>query len=536
MHNVIMPRPPPERTSSVDAAQMDPSSLRAHRTVVKKEIHTSSVDAKTAKELEQALNRTTTRFMSLRKAARLTMIVHDMSNTTKRNSSTEQQKESTAIVSRTIAHVSQGRHYKRWRLAVACTKMGIRLSTVYRDISLRTQAIRGVPMMETGALTYLLKTFKSQADSNLSQKICRLLDVHTERNKEIVETIERILNYRVRSFAQFSLTQRLRLSTIMQYERFPSETLVVKEGHVAWSFYFILSGQVEVFVIQAGMRRRVGGVLIEIFLEFLNILNAGDCFGAMQLVNDLRTACISTLMECEFLRIDKNDYLEITTSKDTKHLEEKLDALRRVPELERLAATANSFFELSTYEPNETILYEGTEATKISWILSGSCRCVKVVPFVQKTMQIGFEKAARQLRPYDGTTLCGPEEEVIHTTLTIQELDAWDHFPGLPAVEPATTEYTFNKDAYLRRLGSDLDASSVKLKAEYSVFTSSKVEIASISILDFVRLADAHTVLEVLSNKNQINVAISQLQEAYIEKRKWETFKKSVVNQVHSKK
>nr|KAJ3422746.1 hypothetical protein HK105_006559 [Polyrhizophydium stewartii] len=416
------------RTSSVDAAQMDPSSLRAHRTVVKKEIHTSSVDAKTAKELEQALNRTTTRFMSLRKAARLTMIVHDMSNTTKRNSSTEQQKESTAIVSRTIAHVSQGRHYKRWRLAVACTKMGIRLSTVYRDISLRTQAIRGVPMMETGALTYLLKTFKSQADSNLSQK--------------------------------------------------------------------------------------------------LNILNAGDCFGAMQLVNDLRTACISTLMECEFLRIDKN----------TKHLEEKLDALRRVPELERLAATANSFFELSTYEPNETILYEGTEATKISWILSGSCRCVKVVPFVQKTMQIGFEKAARQLRPYDGTTLCGPEEEVIHTTLTIQELDAWDHFPGLPAVEPATTEYTFNKDAYLRRLGSDLDASSVKLKAEYSVFTSSKVEIASISILDFVRLADAHTVLEVLSNKNQINVAISQLQEAYIEKRKWETFKKSVVNQVHSKK
>eukprot|EP00842_Homolaphlyctis_polyrhiza_P004547 jgi/Hompol1/5093/HPOL_000489-RA len=238
-------------------------------------------------------------------------------------------------------------------------------------------------------------------------------------------------------------------------------------------------------------------------------------------------------MESEFLRIDKSDYLEIATVRDLKHLEKQLRILNQIPDFQPIAEQANTLVEMGIYEANETIIYEGTQITKIHWIVSGSCRCVKVIPFVQRTTQIGFEKATRQLRAHDGVTPCAADEEILETPLTIQELENWDHFPGLPIVTDVN-DYTFNREIYIKSLE---DANGVPtLKAEYSVFSTSKVEIASIAIADYLRLAPVSLILEVLRGKNLVDVSTTQLQEAYLEKRKWETYKKSVVNQVQKSK
>ncbi|KAI8925288.1 hypothetical protein BC831DRAFT_461763, partial [Entophlyctis helioformis] len=501
--------------------------LSKRSTILKREQTNAGIKTKIAKEVEEVLNRPIPHLAQLQKAARMAMIIKEATSTRRETSVSKADAAVMAAAAAATAsmrpkvHIKNSKFYKDWRRAIACTLMGIRIGRQYRETARRTQLVRLVPTRETGVLTYLLKNHKSQADSNLSQKISKLLDPMVERSKETIEMAERILTFRVRSFARFSMTQRLKLCHLMQYERFPAETLVVKEGHTAWSFYFIMSGQVEVFLVRDSMRHRV------------NILNAGDSFGAVQLIDDLRTACIATVVECEFLRVDKHDYLDITNAKDPKHLARQLKVISDVPDLAPVASHVNPFFDISTYEPNETIVYEASEVTKIHWILGGTCRCLKVVPFVQKKIQIGFEKAAKQLKAYDGVSPCGPDEEVIETVLTIQDFEMWDHFPGLPPLVEETDEYRFRKDEYLYAIeGKEMTA---RLRAEYSVIASTKVEVASISIGDFLRMATPSVILGVLNNKNLANVTTAMLQEAYLEKRKWELFKKNVVQQVHRK-
>eukprot|EP00842_Homolaphlyctis_polyrhiza_P002209 jgi/Hompol1/298/HPOL_000895-RA len=174
-----------------------------------------------AKEVDAVLNKgsdITSRFRSVQKAARLAVLLQNLHSGTK---STQKSKEAEeTVVAKPISEhkrvkVWQGAYYKKWRVAIASTLLGIRMAMQYREIAMRTQAYTSLPGKETGVLTYLLKIHKSQADSNLSQKIFKLLESE-ERTKETIETIERMLLYRVRSFSKFSLAQRLKFCELMQ--------------------------------------------------------------------------------------------------------------------------------------------------------------------------------------------------------------------------------------------------------------------------------------------------------------------------------
>jgi CRP-like cAMP-binding protein len=60
-----------------------------------------------------------------------------------------------------------------------------------------------------------------------------------------------------------------------------------------------LSGKVEIFSIKDNERTRV------------NVLSAGESFGRIQLINDIRMASVATLEPTEFLVIDKREYMNV---------------------------------------------------------------------------------------------------------------------------------------------------------------------------------------------------------------------------------
>ncbi|KAL2916038.1 hypothetical protein HK105_204462 [Polyrhizophydium stewartii] len=314
----------------------------------------------------------------------------------------------------------------------------------------------------------------------------------------------------------------------MQFERFPASTVLVKEGHIAHSFYFVLSGQVEIYMVKNGSRHRV------------NVLNAGDSLGRVQLVNDRRAASVSTMMDSEFLRVDKGLSGTIANIKDPKYIAAKVQQLAEVPVLTISAEFPSShvsLFEIMQYETNDTIIYEGTETGQIHWIIKGTCKCVKMVPFVQRTVKTGHSSTATSISPYDPNVPLGTDEEIVRRVFTIQELEPGDHFPGLPPFTGTGFggDFIFKKESYLHQLEL-ADPTSQQNKAEYSVVATSPVEAAVISRLDFVRSGSQEMILAALDSKNLFHIPVQQLQEAYIGKRSWQYFKQKIVSEIIKRK
>ncbi|KAI8925287.1 hypothetical protein BC831DRAFT_461762 [Entophlyctis helioformis] len=376
---------------------------------------------------------------------------------------------------------------EHWRIAFTYFRIANQLKRTFESVHSRVQSVFETPLKEPGGLSFLLRLQLQTSDSSMSQKICKLLEPQ-DRSRETLDAVQRLLAFRVRSFAQFALDQRLRFCMIMQYEKFPKQTVIVKEGHNAWSFYFILNGQVEIFMVKNGYRNR------------LNVLNTGDSLGPPC----RKLAMLSTI-----------------------------PVFQTTPEFPENAA---NLFEIITYEPNETIIYEGTEAGQLFWILKGTCRCVKVVPFVQKKVKVGFSTMNKHLTPYNPSMTLAADEEIIQNLLTIQELEHGDHFPGIPAYQDDdyTNEFTFKKEKYVHQLELE-DPTNPKTKAGFSVVASTQVEAAVISRLDYVRAATKEMLVETLRSKNLHQVSMAQLQEAFLDKWKWDIYKKQVVNSVQYK-
>nr|KAJ3422745.1 hypothetical protein HK105_006558 [Polyrhizophydium stewartii] len=323
---------------------------------------------------------------------------------------------------------------EHWRIAFYRQMIGRFLVRVHKVVSERVQSALKLPLVESGGLTFMLRNQLKNSDTSLSNK----------------------------------------------------STVLVKEGHIAHSFYFVLSGQVEIYMVKNGSRHRIANI------------------------------------------------------KDPKYIAAKVQQLAEVPVLTISAEFPSShvsLFEIMQYETNDTIIYEGTETGQIHWIIKGTCKCVKMVPFVQRTVKTGHSSTATSISPYDPNVPLGTDEEIVRRVFTIQELEPGDHFPGLPPFTGTGFggDFIFKKESYLHQLEL-ADPTSQQNKAEYSVVATSPVEAAVISRLDFVRSGSQEMILAALDSKNLFHIPVQQLQEAYIGKRSWQYFKQKIVSEIIKRK
>jgi Cyclic nucleotide-binding domain len=89
-------------------------------------------------------------------------------------------------------------------------------------------------------------------------------------------------------FKPFSPIVREKLINVVEFQYFEKDRLLLKEGHLAHSCYFILTGEV---VISKLVTDREGSVAS----QPMNILSSGDSFGQVGLIcNTPRNASVST--------------------------------------------------------------------------------------------------------------------------------------------------------------------------------------------------------------------------------------------------
>ncbi|KAK3731497.1 hypothetical protein QZH41_000320 [Actinostola sp. cb2023] len=108
---------------------------------------------------------------------------------------------------------------------------------------------------------------------------------------------------KLKSFAKYPQIVRQELSKIVFYECFENGRVIVRQGDVGFSFYFILSGGVTAEVSEKD--EKTGRVITQDVAEMF----AGDMFGEVSLLHNIqRTATIICKGKSEFLRIDKPDF------------------------------------------------------------------------------------------------------------------------------------------------------------------------------------------------------------------------------------
>ncbi|KAJ3327484.1 hypothetical protein HDU76_011721 [Blyttiomyces sp. JEL0837] len=319
-----------------------------------------------------------------------------------------------------------------------------------------------------------------------------------------------------------SKDQQRELCACFQFDSYPAGTLIVKEGHDPMYVYFILSGQCEVFKTKKNLKSRV------------NILNSGDFFGEHPTATK-RTVSVACTMLTELLKVPTHAYLNVLHMADSENIATRVSALSTIPHFDQahpsVIEKAAQAAQLLTFQPQEPIIHEGVENYSIFWIVSGTCRAMKLVPFVKRitTPECATHSKKYTLVPYEeGVTELGPGDKVVTQLLNIRELVPGDHFPEMTA---SVNPERFNKIELMSRLSSD-GPNRADARAYISVVASSRVEVIGMTRVDYARIATNEMILKTLADRALLRVPMNVLQESMIEKRSWNLFKKKVVDEI----
>ena len=126
---------------------------------------------------------------------------------------------------------------------------------------------------------------------------------------------EGICNAKSPNTTSFNLCYvRHELAHVLFYDVFERGRVVIRQGDVGYSFYFIVSGSV---LVEIQDKDPVSGIVRN---NIVGELGAGATFGDLALLNDdKRRATIVCKEDCEFLKVDKTDFNRILmeSCKDT---------------------------------------------------------------------------------------------------------------------------------------------------------------------------------------------------------------------------
>ncbi|KAL2912918.1 hypothetical protein HK105_207589 [Polyrhizophydium stewartii] len=363
-------------------------------------------------------------------------------------------------------------------------------------------------------------------DVSFSEKVKALIRTRgASKTSTSITAMEVLLTSRLTSFRRFSLPQRLKFCELLQIECHPPGKIIILEGHVSTSFYFVLTGKVEIF-------KGCGDEKI-----LINMLGKGSSFGdrTMSVLNDKRTATVATVETTEILQIDKRDFMSIAESGSSKELAARAEQLRQLPDF---ASATKEFLEsmltysqFVTIESQQTLSTQDTRVLQMFWVLSGSCRCVRTVPFLRRH---AAQLDGQQVVPYSTDLPIEPGDEVFSENLNICELSIGDHFPGLRLPSrcqlvrsPRGNVISLDRKECIRAWAEDPNNVS-----PVTVLTNTKVDIMIISQSEFLEMAPLDVLVVMFAQRTALDVPVRSLQMAYLQKRQWEHYKKKVTGEV----
>ncbi|KAJ3077152.1 hypothetical protein HDU98_007537 [Podochytrium sp. JEL0797] len=179
-------------------------------------------------------------------------------------------------------------------------------------------------------------------------------------------------------YSSYSQLRKQELGRKVEYSKFWSATTILKQGHVASNFYFILTGQVEIYV------------QLEKTNSLVSVLEAGQTFGELALMggpNVRRHATVITSKDTELLWISREDFEDVLKSEAIQTMKERFQYIARIPFFARLGREAVNHLaftsQLIEVPANSHILSEGGVPPFVYLFCEGKCSLSKCIQFTK---------------------------------------------------------------------------------------------------------------------------------------------------------
>ncbi|KAI9002280.1 hypothetical protein BC832DRAFT_113015 [Gaertneriomyces semiglobifer] len=327
--------------------------------------------------------------------------------------------------------------------------------------------------------------------------------------------------------SRFTSTHRkLFFLSSLTYETHAPRTMVSKDGGTAESVYFLLSGNVEFYKTQRGVRFKQ------------NLLNPGEMFGdvsSTSLLSEIgrkRTFNVICINFCEFLRLDLDDYVRIVFAHDGSSIDTLVVLLNSLPifgnSYETTLFNAARASMLCSLSAGEVILEEDEPSDRLFFLCKGKLRAVKTVSFLRSyTVGTGEGMPVPVVRPYQAGEALQFGEEVFEKELPVCDIEVGAAFPQLYLPEFLVLDPTRPRRAnfWPRDLqggsqnsvsGSDEGLSWLAPRTNIKVYAVTSVQLAAFPVKPFLKLATNEMMEQILGQMRSFDIDTRDLQERYM--------------------
>ncbi|XP_078369782.1 uncharacterized protein LOC144653617 isoform X1 [Oculina patagonica] len=239
-------------------------------------------------------------------------------------------------------------------------------SNVFAELD--EEAVTGV---DVDGMVFDPNNFKAVREVQLSQEAIHILSLSPgSRTEEQLQTALVALKTSVAAFGEYPLKMQRRLVSVGWYERFEAKRVIIRQGHKAENFYFILSGTalVTLLVNDAGEQRNTT----------VAVLGKGSSFGELALLHHkTRSATVLCKDEVSLLAVCREDFRDIFMSYEDGREPEHIRFLRSVPYLKDLPLddlTTKHDVCIFHYFRRGVVIVKESKTKWIYVVKTGSCR------------------------------------------------------------------------------------------------------------------------------------------------------------------
>ncbi|XP_021348294.1 uncharacterized protein LOC110447141 isoform X2 [Mizuhopecten yessoensis] len=245
------------------------------------------------------------------------------------------------------------------------------------DIANEVEASTVSQSMLDSGLSFDKNMFKAKREISLTSDHRKTLT--TRWNCRSPEMIQQVMHglQTLRSLSEYPLRTQEKLCKVAWYQTIGPKKAIVRQGHKAESFYFILSGNAYVKKLTYDEKTK------ETRVNTMARLTKGMSFGEIGLIfNTLRTATVESASPMELLVIGKEDFNKIFMKAENPDEEaEHVQFLRQVPlmqtwPIEKLENEPGACL-LHYFKRGTLITEDGKTSDWLYFIKSGSCEVLK---------------------------------------------------------------------------------------------------------------------------------------------------------------
>ena len=397
----------------------------------------------------------------------------------------------------------------RLRTIMSGYTIGLRLQ---HSITIRMKSmlntVRGVSKPATTndqpSLSSILTSLSQSPTAYIPTVIRTLLTAPVRDIPQIVS----VLNQHVKDFNTFSKAEQTHLAKHLRYDIISPDQVLLWEEHLATCFYFILTGQIEVF-------KNNNGKLLK-----LACMSKG-AFGHGRIKVDYarRSAAAYSIGTSIVLTIERDDYL----SMKIEDLDPRLALLDGLPVFKESGDKLKRFFKVQEFANNGVLQKEGDLVNRVYWVLEGNLKVIQSVPIIRKTGTSVIEKA------WSGSAL-GENESKIMVELETANLSFGNCFNSLIPCGPnqSTVKYLghdyIDKKAFVDFYSSTND--DVSLASPYTITSNGMSVVASLAMEELCDFLSKELIYQLTFKSDVAVYSIKELQEKYLADQAWEAMKK----------